>query len=186
MKQRTKGRISRSRSGGTARANNPGKYDPQWTDREKDWVGSPSYSSVDEIPRDILERTLTQKLPWIQRFVAEGCPRGKLGEYARRHAEGAGVAEDDIPPYSTLHTWAHQYRQFGIAGLADKVRTDAGDQQIDPEVLQAIETLRVGGKMNPAAATAAVIKLLDLPSARSRHTGRSAGPSVGLSVGTLG
>lgn len=163
MTQRKKDRIRRIRNGGSARQNNPGKYDPQWTEREKEWIDGPNYSSADEVPRDILERALTQKLPWIKRFVSERCPRGKLVEFARLHAESAGIAEDDIPPYSTLHTWVHQYRQYGVAGLADKVRTDAGIQQIDPEVLQVIEALRIGGKVNPGAATSALVRLLDLP-----------------------
>lgn len=110
------------------RGSRPRRYSEAWTGtpgRPMTAVGSPAIARS-EAPRDLLMRAASEKYPWIRRFVEEGCPRGKLQEYALAYAQAAGIAEDQVPPYTTLNTWAHRYRQSGLEGLIDRPRRDAG------------------------------------------------------------
>jgi hypothetical protein len=80
------------------------------------------------------------KLGFIQRFLAEGCPRGKMMEYARLYAEAAGLKPDAIPPYTTLHTWVQRVRAYGTPGLVDQPRRDAGvSRTVKGMALRAVE-----------------------------------------------
>ena len=81
---------------------------------------------LDELPRDLLLRATREKLPWVQRFVREGCPRGKLTKYAALYAKANGFAKTAIPPYSTLNTWAHRLAAGGLAALVDAPSPQAG------------------------------------------------------------
>lgn len=139
-----------------ARQVQPGSYRGAWSDTPADppdWAPRPSYDSPEEAPPDLLQRALREKFPWVQRFVKEGCPRGKLVEYARAYAESQGFPSDDIPPYTTLNTWAHQLNAFGLVGLIDKVRSDAGTSRTVTGAMQKIlEIAALGGKKGYRAA----------------------------------
>ena len=155
-RKRTGARVRRERGAGAARARgNRGQYSRQWTgDRlaPKQHLSPPAYASIEEVPRDIYDRAMLEKLPWIRRFVNEGCPRGELKAYAEEYARGQGIPVQDVPPYSTLNGWVHRYRAFGLLGLMDKVRSDAGHARtISSEVADAAITLRAGGKFGPSA-----------------------------------
>lgn len=147
-----------------ARQVQPRSYRAAWSDtaaEPKDWVPGPSYDSPEEAPRDLLQRALTEKLPWVQRFVNEGCPRGKLMEYARKYAKGQDFDADEIPPYPTLNTWAHQLNAFGLVGLIDKVRSDAGTSRTVSRTMQDIlEVAVLGGSKGYRAATNFLADLL--------------------------
>lgn len=83
------------------------------------------YASISEVPNDLLLRAL-EKEGWIQRFIAEGCPRGKLVEYASASAVARGMEDEPPPPYTTLHTWVRRYRAHGLLGLVDAPSSHAG------------------------------------------------------------
>lgn len=108
----------------------------------------PSYSEVGEVPSDVLERAYG-KLALIQRFVSDGCPRGKLSEYAARAADANGVPPR---PYSTLNTWTHRYVRWGVLGLTDGVRADAGQfRSLTPQDEAILELGLIGGQLDLAA-----------------------------------
>lgn len=140
-----------------ARQVQPGSYQAAWSDtaaEPKDWVRRPAYDSVEEAPPDLLQRALTEKLPWVQRFVKDGCPRGKLEEYARKYAKSQGLSADEIPSYPTLNGWAHQLKGYGVVGLIDKVRKDAGTSRTVSRAMQDIlEFAVLGDKKGYQAAT---------------------------------
>jgi transposase InsO family protein len=148
-----------------SRKSQPGSYSGHWSDtvgEPADWVPAPHYGSIQEAPRDLLERALSEKQPWVQRFVEDGCPRGKLKEYARAYASAMGIGQDEIPPYSTLNTWAHQYKAYGTLGLIDKVRKDVGGSKVIPEEMQhLLEVAYLGGKLGVKAAARFVAGRMD-------------------------
>lgn len=84
------------------------------------------YTKMSEAPPELLERAWSNKYPWIARFLDEGCPGGRLVDYARQYAEARGKAVGPVPPYTTLNTWVKLYRQHGILGLVDKPSVVAG------------------------------------------------------------
>lgn len=121
-------RSGRSQGENQARSSQPGSYRPQWKDDLTDppkGIRPPAYSSLDQVPEDLKARAY-QKQKWVARFVEEGCPRGKLMPYATVVAEAHGIDEEDMPAYTTLRDWAHQYRHWDVLGLVDRVRSDAG------------------------------------------------------------
>lgn len=147
--ERQTGRIKRNRNGGPRRKVHPQKYDKQWSEASgpKDWVPAPGYDSLSDAPPDLVMRAATEKLPWVQKFVLEGCPYGKLLPYAVASAELRNLPLEAVPPYKTLNTWAHQYMGYGILGLVDKVRKTAGDERVlDGEAKHLVEVGLVGGK----------------------------------------
>lgn len=168
-KGRQKRRIIRSGRGPgepqQARKAQIGSYKGHWEDTEAepaDWVPAPHYSSMTEAPPDLVERALTEKLPWVQRFVNEGCPRGKLMEYARAYADAFGFSPSEIPPYTTLNTWAHQLKAYGPLGLVDKVRKDVGTSKvIGDALLDTLEKAYLGGKMKATDAARFVAGQMD-------------------------
>jgi hypothetical protein len=150
---RQKGRVKRARKRGSAPRGPRGPY------RRRNVDGTPSaadltppaYAAMTEVPPELQERAL-EKLQWISSFINAGCPRGELGEYAKRAAELMGHAPSAIPPNSTLYGWIRRYREFGLLGLADAVRSDAGIvKSMSADVVDLATTLRVGAKLGPAA-----------------------------------
>ena len=87
-----------------------------------DWVPSPHYGSPSEAPWEQVEWALRERLPWVQRFVDEGCPRGSVLTFARAYAAAMEIPQDRIPAYSTLRLWAAQYRAYGLLGLVYRVQ----------------------------------------------------------------
>lgn len=163
---RQKQRVRRDRpNGGGGKRGSRGRYAGQWSaDRlqPKPHLTPPAYASMGEVPQEIYHRALTEKLPWIQRFVNEGCPRGKLREYAVAHAGAQNIAPEQIPPYTTLNTWVHRHQAFGLLGLMDAVRGDAGKARtISPEVAETLRILRVGGKQGPMQALRSLHQLFE-------------------------
>lgn len=154
MAERQTERVQRERSGGQySGGGSRGSYARQWSGagRRKKYLKPPAYTSLDEVPADIMQRGLTEKLPWIQKFINSGYPRGKLKEYARDYALSLDIDPADVPPYTTLNTWAHRYREFGLLGLMDGVRADAGaSRTVPPQVGDVAKIFRVGGKMGPS------------------------------------
>ena len=142
------------------RRSNPRKYRSHWT---RDLVEPPpgqlppSYVSIDEAPRDLLHRAYEKKL-FIDRFVREGCPRGKLVEYAEQAAHA--VKLDEVPPYTTLRDWVHRYRTWGLLGLVDRVRQgrEKGpfERTLDTWIVAAV----VGGRLTYAGARRLIKRLL--------------------------
>lgn len=161
--------VQRDRDKGS-RTNATGKrgaYSRAWADpntKAKKYLKPPAYTSLDEVPEGIQMRGF-KKLAWIQRFVNEDCPRGKLEEYARAHAEAQDIPASEVPKYTTLNTWVYQHRQFGLLGLMDAVRKPH-PRSLSEDMKTALETIRFGGgKHSPAAVLDELVKLYgDSPS----------------------
>ena len=132
--QRTKKRICRRKDGkarqvkAAAKRERKRAYNTAWS---RGVAGAMErraipYTKMSEAPPDLLERAWSDKYPWISRFVEEGCPRGRLVDYAQQHARAAGKSMELVPPYTTLNTWVKLFRQHGILGLVDKPSNVAG------------------------------------------------------------
>lgn len=147
---RRRGRVVIAPAGGS-----PGAHAEGWAGgpgAAKGYVREPAYPSVSAAPADLVARAFKSKLPWVQRFVAEGCPRGRLKAYAKAYAELQGIPESDIPPYTTLVTWAHQLRAHGPVGLIDAVRAEAGSSRtVTGTAADALEAAILGGQASYTA-----------------------------------
>jgi hypothetical protein len=142
MQEKNRERITtlirrRGRKSGEAqgRRAHPSHYEAPWCGsiaEPKPWIDPPAYMHRSEAPADLRERA-TEKLRFINRFVSEGCPRGRLEEYALLAAVAQGLPADAVPPYSTLNTWVHRHRTWGFEGLIDRVRTTAGTTSLTEE-----------------------------------------------------
>ena len=146
-----------------ARKSQPGSYRGHWehdpTDPPKA-VRMPAYMSIDEAPADLRERAV-HKAKLVQRFVNEGCPRGKLEEYARQAALATDMLLDDVPPYTTLRDWAKQYQHWGLLGLVDRVRKDAGrSREVTGETKDLLLACIVGAKHGAAQAISFLSRVL--------------------------
>jgi hypothetical protein len=114
----------------------------------------PWYSQLSDVPPEMLTRVSQEKLPWIKRFVEEGSPWGGLRRYAEAYAGAMSISREEIPPYSTLNTWAHRYREYGLLGLVDRVRVTTGQLKVvSPEQEKMIEVALFGGKSSYASIT---------------------------------
>ena len=145
-RRRARNAASRTRRGPR------GTYTAAWNHADAEsrtYLTPPAYTEIGEVPLDVRQRA-TEKLALIQRFVREGCPRGRLVEYARYAVEANGG--DRVPPYQTLNTWVHRYRRWGLLGLADAVRADAGQFRTLSTLDEAIlEAGLIGGQLDVAA-----------------------------------
>ncbi len=140
-------RRAKDRASGAPRR--PGGYRPAWAGASAGGghADAGAGGRLDELPRDLLLRAAREKLPWVQRFVRERCPRGKLTEYATLYAKANGIAESAIPPYSTLNTWAHRLAAGGLAALVDAPSRQAGQSRaVTGEVAKHFETGVLLGK----------------------------------------
>jgi hypothetical protein len=150
---RQKERIKRARKAGSAPRGPRGPYGRRHEDgsrRAKD-LEAPGYAAITEVPPELLERALA-KLQWINGFVNAGCPRGELLNYAEGAAKLMRRPRHDVPKYSTLFGWVRRHREFGLLGLVDRVRGDAGQvKSISADLVTTATTLRVGAKMGPAS-----------------------------------
>ncbi len=142
------------------RKSQPGRYRRAW---HKDvtnpprGVGLPAYGNLDEVPSDLRERA-AQKSFLVRRFVEEGCPRGKLLEYACAAATALGVP---MPPHTTLRDWAKRYQHWGVLGLVDKVRSDAGrSRTVTQNVREIALVCVVGARYGTAQALNLLQRLL--------------------------
>ena len=148
-------RPNRPRTPERRRQRQPGSYTRAWDHTDaagRSHLKAPVYASTDEVPADLMQRACA-KFGWISAFVRAGCPYGTLKLYARAYADATEVTE--VPPYTTLVEWAHRYRQWGILGLVDRVRADAGYSRVlseDEEALLEIGLL--GGKLGVSNLTA--------------------------------
>lgn len=143
-----------------ARRSQPGRYRRAWhkdlTDPPRG-VGLPAYGSLDEVPADLRERAAMKSF-LVRRFVDEGCPRGMLVTYAQEAAAAIGVT---MPPSTTLRDWAKRYQHWGILGLVDRVRCDAGRSRTVVQGLREIAMVCiVGARHGPAQALAVMKRLL--------------------------
>ncbi len=143
-----------------ARRSQPGRYRRAWhkdlTDPPRG-VGLPAYGSLDEVPADLRERAAMKSF-LVRRFVDEGCPRGMLVTYAQEAAAAIGVT---MPPSTTLRDWAKRYQHWGILGLVDRVRSDAGRSRTVVQGLREIAMVCiVGARHGPAQALAVMKRLL--------------------------
>lgn len=156
--ERQGGRIRRKRTTGVS-PKKLGLRAGQWTgggSTPKQHLAPPPFDRLSDVPADLHARAATEKYPWIKRFVEDGCPRGELLRYAKAYAEAMGKGVDTVPAYTTLNTWVHRYRAFGMLGLVDKPRGDAGASRVLAKLDRAatlLKTALVGGKMNVSAAT---------------------------------
>jgi transposase InsO family protein len=134
-KTRQSTRITRQRAPGEgpAIARGPcGPYQTAWDADDavpKTYIRAPVYAHLSQAPEELQLRASTQKLPWVKRFVDEKCPRGRLLMYAVFHAKTKNMPREEIPPYTTLNTWAHQYKHYGLLGLVDAPREDVGQSR---------------------------------------------------------
>lgn len=127
----------------------------------------PAFAEVSLVPADLLERAARHKVVWIQRFVREGCPRGKVEAYAEQ-AKVVLDLKEPVPPYQTLMTWAYRYREFGILGLVDSLSFRAGyTYALDDDAKRLLRVAIIGGKKSVTAARAFLV----------RHLGRGRTPS---------
>ena len=127
-----------------------------WTtgpERPKDWVGEVHWSSPVQAPPELVSRA-ERKLAWIRGFINRGCPRGQLMTCAEEYARVADIPDEEIPPYKTLNHWVHRYRQYGLVGLIDSVRSDAGSMRsISNDVAELLETFMLAtGNLSPTDA----------------------------------
>ena len=142
------------------RRSQPGSYRDQWTRDLVDppaGLRPPAYECWDDVPADLKERA-REKEKFVQKFVNEGCPRGKLMEYARKSAEGLGI--DEVPPYTTLRDWAHRLRHWGRLGLADSTRDGSSRRLLDDREDEWIAAAVVGGRHSITAAHKVLERLL--------------------------
>jgi transposase InsO family protein len=156
MSKRKAQRITRTRtSGGKQRKKKAGRGRKKGRGRkEASYGGPPAYDSLDQVPWDLLRRAETQKLPWIRAYVQRGRPRGMLIELAEAYAVLNDLPASTIPPRSTLYHWARRYEKWGLLGLVDSVRSDAGTSaSITPEVEEHLRTYFTAvGRISTAAA----------------------------------
>jgi hypothetical protein len=167
-KNRTTKRILHPHAGKAVRKASPGRYAAPWSGSQqepKNWVGERAFERHSDVPEDLLNRGVLEKLPWIARFVNEGCPYGQLLPYAQLHATANGV--DKTPPYTTLNTWVHRYRRHGLLGLMDGVRSHAGESYaLGDEGRALVRAAILGGKHSPSAAHKFLLRhwrCVDLP-----------------------
>lgn len=140
------------------RKRHPRSYDSAWSDTEaepKEWVPEPAYESLEEAPTDLVLRASQEKMPWVKEHVENGQEHGTLMKCARKCvARSPDLSEEDIPPYSTLNTWSHQFAAYGLLGLVDKVRSDAGTSRtLTEEEAETVQTMVAAGETSPAAIT---------------------------------
>lgn len=128
----------------------------------------PAFSDLSLVPQDLIQRATSDKLPWIQRYVREGRPRGRVEEYAAAAKEALGL-DGEVPPYATLMTWAYRYAEFGVLGLVDSVASHAGSSYaLTDDAKNLIRVAIIGGKQSISAARAFLIR--HLKSAPSYNT----------------
>lgn len=155
-------RRNRRRGEDQRRRSNPRQYRAHWT---RDLVEPPpdqlppSFASIDEAPRDLLDRAHQKKL-LINRFVREDCPRGRLVEYARQAAHAMSADPDDVPAYTTLRDWVHRYRTWGLLGLVDRVRKAPEKTQADRLLDTWIVAAVIGGRLSYTEARKLIRRLL--------------------------
>lgn len=137
----------RGRNRARRRASSPARRRPKFTD-------------LSLVPTDLVQRATSDKLPWIQRYVREGRPRGRVEEYAAAAKEALRL-DGDVPPYATLMTWAYRYERFGILGLVDSVASHAGaSYALTDDAKNLIRVAIIGGKQSITAARAFLIRHL--------------------------
>lgn len=156
MSTRQTQRITRTRTSGGKKRKNRGRRDRRKRrgGTEPSYGSPPAYDSLDQVPWDLLRRAETKKLPWIRAYVRRGRPRGMLMELAGAYAALNDIPASKIPPRSTLYHWARRYEEWGLLGLVDSVRADAGTSaSITPEVEELLKAyFTAEGRVSTAAA----------------------------------
>ena len=153
-RKRKEGRIRRNQPRGSARASTSSRHRAPNGSRT---LPPPQFSRLSRVPQDLLKRATSKKLVWVQRFVSEGRPRGKVEEYAKAAKEGLGL-KAPVPPYTTLMTWAYRYEEFGILGLVDSIPSHAGTSYaLDDEAKLFLRVAIIGGKKTVTAARSFLI-----------------------------
>lgn len=153
-------RAKRKPGEGQARRSQPGSYRRAWSKDLTDpprGLRAPHYASLDEVPGDLRERAILKRM-FVQAFVEAGCPRGQLLTFAQPVAD---ALRQPLPPATTLRDWAKQYQHWGLLGLVDKVRSDAGRSRT---VIQGIREIAlvciIGARHGPSQALAVLTRLL--------------------------
>lgn len=77
----------------------------------------PRYERVADAPVHVTERAIRERLPWIHRYVREGCPYGRLLSYARMYGRRTGIPRGEWPSSSTISRWSRQWQYWGLRGL---------------------------------------------------------------------
>jgi hypothetical protein len=113
----------------------------------------PAYLDEFEAPVDIRLRGY-DKSRYVRRWIKAGRPRGQLVEFAKDVVRADGKDPNKhTPPYTTLITWANRFEKFGVVGLMDRVRCDAGVRRtVSDDAYQLIRTARIGWKMRSPSA----------------------------------
>jgi hypothetical protein len=156
-RMRKEGRIRRNQPRGSARASRSSRHRAPNGSRT---LPPPQFSTLSRVPQDLLQRAASKKLVWIQRFVSEGRPRGKVEEYAHAAKEALDL-KAAIPPYTTLMTWAYRYEAFGLLGLVDSIPSHAGTSYaLDDEAQLHLRVAIIGGKQSITAARSFLINHL--------------------------
>jgi hypothetical protein len=121
----------------------------------------PQFSDWDQAPTALRDRAV-EKYPWIRRYTdtpAQMRKRGLLMESARAYAAYRNIPESEIPPYTTLRTWAERYDLYGMVGLVDRVRSDAGTiRTMTDEQHLIMQVAMLGGKLGASAVLALLVK----------------------------
>lgn len=144
-------RVRRNQPGAARRRTSVERYREAWSADaaapQSTYV--PAHSQLSDVPLNLVMRAAREKLPWVRRFVAEGCPWGHLRRYAEDYADAMGIPRSEVPPYTTLNTWAHRYKEYGLRGLVDRVRKDAESYRaLTTEQEHELEIGLFGGKAN--------------------------------------
>jgi transposase InsO family protein len=176
IQEKEKTRMSKNRHEGRIRRRQPTGSDrkPKGSGRQapggRDYMRSPQFEDVSLVPAELLERAVRHKLPWIQRYVKEGRPRGLVQEYAEQAKEAVDL-EGPVPPYTTLMTWARRYEEYGILGLVDSVPSHAGKSyKLDEDGKLLIRVAIIGGKRSITGARSFLIEHLGADDTPSYNT----------------
>lgn len=93
-----------------------------------DTLRPPSFTQVADAPAALQSRA-NRRYPWVQAVLQR--PRQQSVDAALlAHAEATGIAADAIPKRTTVLTWVRRFNAFGILGLLDAVRSDAGSKRV--------------------------------------------------------
>lgn len=166
-RKRKRGRIRRNRSTG-------GKSETDDSEETgsggREYMGPPQFEDVSLVPPELLERAVRHKLPWIQRYVNEGRPRGQIEDYAELAKKAMDIKEP-VPAYTTLMTWARRYEEYGILGLVDSVHSHAGKSyKLGGDGKLLIRVAILGGKQSITGARSFLIEHLGAERTPSYNT----------------
>ena len=154
-RMRQTARITRDRGRSQARARRKETRQRKSTAKKGTSYGPPpQFASLTEAPDELRERAATEKYPWIEDYVTAGYPRGQFRQYLENFQKSPRAPKGDPPNYKTAYHWMKRFQKWGMRGLLDRVRSDAGEFKSMPTEAEALlETWATAGpSTSPQAA----------------------------------